>query len=100
MLVYEHGILTDEHLQWSYEEGQPVHTSSFAAHLWRWITEFGTREVGQCDQTRSLIRALDEGGLVSKGGRSYSSLDVALADAEAGVARWMKGELGITEAAC
>lgn len=65
-------------------------------YLWRWITEFGTVEFGHCPQTDSFIRVLDEGGLVWKGCRSYSSLDAALADAEAGIAQWMKNELGIT----
>ena len=50
-------------------------------------------------QTRSFIRVLDEGGLIWKGRRSYPTLDAALADAEAGVARWMKDELGIRDAA-
>jgi len=37
--------------------------------------------------------------VVWKGRRSYPTLDAALADAEAGVSRWMKDELGITDAA-
>jgi hypothetical protein len=67
--------------------------------LWRWVTEFGNVEVGYCVQTSSFIRVLDEGGIVWKGRRSYGALDAALADAEAGVARWMSDELGITDAA-
>ena len=67
-------------------------------HLWRWISEFGTIEIGPCQQTRSFIRVLDEGGMVWKGRRSYRSLDAALADAEAGVAQWMRDELGIKDA--
>ena len=66
-------------------------------HLWRWASEFGTVEIGQCRETRSFIRALDEGGIIWKGRRTYTTLDAALADAEAGVSRWMKDELGITE---
>lgn len=66
-------------------------------HLWRWVGEFGIIEIGHCHQTRSFIRVLDEGGLVWKGRRSYRSLDAALADAEAGVARWMRDELGIKD---
>ncbi len=66
-------------------------------HLWRWTAEFGTVEMGHCGQTRSFIRVLDEGGIVWKGRRSYTTLDAALADAEAGVARWMRNELGITD---
>jgi hypothetical protein len=67
-------------------------------HLWRWASEFGTVEIGSCGQTRSFIRALDEGGMIWKGRRSYRTLDAALADAEAGVSRWMRDELGITDA--
>jgi hypothetical protein len=34
--------------------------------------------------------------MVWKGRRSYRTLDAALADAEAGIARWMKEELGVS----
>ena len=64
-------------------------------HLWRWIAEFGTVEIGYCGQTRSFIRVLDEGGIVWKGRRRYMTLHAALADADAGAARWMKDQLGI-----
>ena len=66
-------------------------------HLWRWVAEFGTVEIGHCRQTRSFVRVLDEGGMVWKGRSDYRSLDLALADAEGGVARWMKDQLGIFE---
>ena len=68
--------------------------------LWLWVTEYeyGTVEIGHCHQTRSFIRVLDEGVLVWKGRRSYPTLDAALADADAGVARWMRDELGIAHA--
>jgi hypothetical protein len=66
--------------------------------LWSWVTEFGTVQIGVCHQTRSFIRVLDEGGMIWKGHRSYASLEAALADAEAGVARWMRDELGIEDA--
>ena len=64
-------------------------------HLWRWTAEFGTIEIGHCAQTRSFIRVLDGGGVIWKGRRNYRTLDAALADAEAGVTRWMKDQLGI-----
>ena len=66
-------------------------------HLWRRVAEFGTVEIGHCGQTRSFIRALDGGGIVWKVRRSYRALDAALADAEAGVSRWMKDQLGSTD---
>jgi hypothetical protein len=68
-------------------------------HLSRWTVEFGTVEIGHCGQTGSFIRIMDEGGVVWKGRRSYATLDAALADADKGVARWMKDQLGITDAA-
>jgi len=72
--------------------------SNLYPHLWRWAAEFGTVEIGHCSQTRSFIRVLDEGGIVWKGLR-YLTLDAALADAEAGVSRWMIDQLGIRDAA-
>jgi len=68
-------------------------------HLWKWVSDFGTVEIGSCCQTRSFIRVLDEGGVVWKGRRSYRTLDAALADAEVGVSRWMRDQLGITHTA-
>jgi hypothetical protein len=67
-------------------------------YLWQWTAEFGTVEIGHCGPTRSFIRVLDEEGMVWKGRRSYPTLEAALADAEAGVARWMRDELGIKAA--
>lgn len=68
-------------------------------HLWRWVTDFGTVEIGDCQHTRSFIRVLDQGGMIWKGRLHYRTLGAALADAEAGVARRMRDELGITDAA-
>jgi hypothetical protein len=62
------------------------------------LTECGTMQIGHCHQTRSFIGILDEGGLIWNGRRSHRSLDAALADAEAGVARWMEDELGMKAA--
>ena len=71
--------------------------SSLHPHLWKWVSEFGTVEIGPCHQTHSFIRVLNEGGTVWKGRWSYRTLDAALADAGAGVARWMRDELGISD---
>ena len=64
-------------------------------HLCRWVVELGRIEIGYCHETRSFIRVMDEGGMIWKGRGTYPTLDAALADAEVGVARWMKVELGI-----
>ena len=71
-----------------------VESSSYP-HLWKWVSDFGTAEIGYCHQTRSFIRVLDQGGIIWKGRRSYRTLDAAVADADAGVSRWMKDQLGI-----
>jgi hypothetical protein len=62
--------------------------------LARWLEAHGMIEFGTCYETRSFIRVLDEGGLIWKGRHSYKSLDVALADCEAAVGRWLRDELG------
>jgi hypothetical protein len=59
-------------------------------NLWRWVAEYGTLEVGHCYMTKSFIRALDAGGLVWKGKAKYPSLEAAMTDAEAGIARFME----------
>ena len=66
-------------------------------HLCRWVAEFGTLEIGFSRETGSFIRALDAGGMVWHGRRNYRSLEAALSDAEAAIARFMKVELGIED---
>jgi hypothetical protein len=56
----------------------------------RWVQEYGWIEIGQDEMSRSFIRALDEGGLVWEGRKSYPTLDAALQDLEAGLAAWMQ----------
>lgn len=38
--------------------------SDSCPHLCRWVAEFGKLQIGYCHETRSFIRALDEGGMV------------------------------------
>jgi hypothetical protein len=56
----------------------------------RWVQEYGWIEIGQDDMSRSFIRALDDGGLVWEGRRSYSTLDAALQALETALAKWMQ----------
>ena len=60
----------------------------------RWLEAHGKIEFGFCNHTGSFVRALDEGGLIWQGRRSYHSFGAALADCEAGVGRWLREELG------
>ena len=56
----------------------------------RWVQEYGWIEIGQDDMSRSFIRALDDGGMVWEGRRSYPTLDAALQDLEVGLIAWMQ----------
>ena len=47
----------------------------------------GWLELGRTDDSRSLVRVLDEGGMVWEGRERYPDLDALLRDAEAGLAR-------------
>ncbi len=65
---------------------------SFAAaypQLARWIMGDGWVELGRNDDTRSLARALDEGGVVWEGKEHYRSVDELLRDLNAGIAAWL-----------
>ena len=62
-----------------------------------WIESFGWIELGQDHYSRSLIRTLDEGGMIWESKERYDSLDAALQDAEAAITDWVKKE-GIEDA--
>jgi hypothetical protein len=62
-----------------------------------WVAGFGTLEIGHCARKRSFVRVLDDGRVVWTGRRSYPTLEAALDDAEAGVAEWMRDQLGTKE---
>ncbi len=55
----------------------------------KWVKSYGWIEVGQVDWYReSLVRALDEGGIVWEGKLEYATLDDLWRDLEAGLAEW------------
>ena len=56
----------------------------------RWVQEYGWIEIGQDEMSRSFIRALDDGGMVWEGRKSYPTLDAALQALEAGLKEWMQ----------
>jgi hypothetical protein len=60
----------------------------------RWLVAYGTIEFGNCPNTQSAVRVLDEGGLVWQGRRSYRSFAAALADCEVNIARLLREEYG------
>ncbi len=54
-----------------------------------WVRSYGWVELGQLDgYDDSMVRALDEGGLVWEGKAEYAALDELLRDLEAGLSRW------------
>ena len=71
---------------------RPPEARSFAAtypQLARWIMGGGWVELGRTDYTRSLARALDEGGLVWEGKDHYGSVDELLRALNAGITAWL-----------
>ena len=65
-------------------------------NLTYWVESFGWIELGQDDYSRSLIRILDEGGMVWESQERYDSLDAALQEAEVAIADWFK-ERGVED---
>jgi hypothetical protein len=63
-------------------------------HLSRWVQGYGWIEVGQVYYSRSLVRVLDEGGMIWESDTPYTSVDEALQAAELAVAQWMREQLG------
>src|SRR3954451_10204809 len=57
-----------------------------------WIKD-GQIEIGRNGYSTSLIRVLDEGGLVWEGGTRYRSMDKILQEAEDAIANWTKENL-------
>jgi hypothetical protein len=48
----------------------------------KWIKYYGWIEFGQTDCSRSMVRVLDEGGLIWESTKSYKSVDELLCDLE------------------
>jgi hypothetical protein len=72
-------------------------TSSFDAifpAITRWISrEEGWVELGADSHSRSVARALNEGGMIWEGTEEYGSLDEALRAMDEGIATWLEEQL-------
>ena len=53
-----------------------------------WVTTDGRIEIGQDEYSDSLIRVLDQGGLVWESNEEYETIAEALAEAEAAIGHW------------
>lgn len=74
-------------------EGSDTRLSPFEQahpHVARWVTSQGWIEIGHDDGSRSFVRALDIGGMVWEGERSYQSIDEAFQALEDGLAECMR----------
>lgn len=63
--------------------------------LARWVELDGSIEIGRAEFSRSLVRALDRGGMVWEGGGDAGSIDEALSAMDAAFAQWMRAQLGL-----
>ncbi len=55
-----------------------------------WIGSQGLIELGSHEYSSSMVRAIDQGGLVWEGKDQYKSIDAALQDLEKGLKEWME----------
>jgi hypothetical protein len=56
----------------------------------QWVKDYGWIEIGQTDYSSSLIRALDEGGMIWESSQYYETMDEAMKALETALADWMK----------
>lgn len=58
-------------------------------NITHWVKAAGWIQIGRDDANDSFIQAIDEGGTVWEGRKSYKTLDEALQALEKGLAQWM-----------
>ncbi len=62
-------------------------------HITEWVTTHGWIEIGQIEGVMTFVMALDEGGVVWEGEKTYKTLDEAFQALEAGLLEWMEEQL-------
>ena len=60
--------------------------------LAEWANGWGWIEIGQDEHLRSLVRALDEGGMVWESLDNIQSPEKAIRTANASITKWINGE--------
>ncbi len=68
-------------------KAEPDHFAETYPNIAGWI-KGGWIEIGRDDHSTSVVRVLDEGGLVWEGGTRHSSMDKTLREAEDAIAEW------------
>ncbi len=56
----------------------------------QWVENQGWIEIGQDENSSSFTRALDGGGIVWEGKKSYKTMDEALQDLDKGLGEWLE----------
>jgi len=64
--------------------------SELYPNIAHWVTTQGRIEIGQDEYSSSLVRSLDEGGLVWESSDDHTTVDEALQALEEGLAVWMR----------
>ncbi len=59
-------------------------------HLAEWVFGGGWVQIGADENSRTFVRAMDEGGAAFEGADDYPTLEAALQALEAGLAAWME----------
>lgn len=55
-----------------------------------WVDSYGWIEIGNDGNSDSLVRALDEGGMIWESGAKHKTLDKALQACEQALANWIE----------
>ena len=55
-----------------------------------WVDSFGWIEIGSDEESDSLIRVLNKGGLIGESEAKHKTLDKALQDCEQALAEWIE----------
>lgn len=75
------------------EKAKSMDSSSFDQaypNITRWVKDYGWIEIGQTDHSNSLIRVLDEGGMIWESSKNYRTIDEAMQALEKALADWTK----------
>jgi len=64
--------------------------SEIYPNIAHWVTTQGWIEIGPDEYSSSLVRALDEGGMVWESSDDHTTVDEALQALEEGLAVWMR----------
>jgi hypothetical protein len=59
-------------------------------NITQWVSSYGWIELGRDGYRPSLVRALDEGGMVWEGSAHYETVDEAFNALESALAEWME----------